>query len=347
MISMQEIKLSGSYYDIGKKCGEILIPQKEKGYPPKFSTENIENSKPYEKEVKKYAPEILEELQGVADGSGVDYQVLVANELTPFRLNPNCLVIAFSSEQTISGKPMLVRNHEWIEEDSESLSVMTIQPKGKLASYGFTFNWPLTTRYGGINEAGVAISSATTAFVNTGPGVMLNVATRWILDNCKSTEEAVEFLEEIPKVWGVSYLIIDKNNTIAKVEAHREKTFTHYTANGFDYTTFIFSTPEMSDYNDKQRLGYIQEQFDDRKNFLLDWSAMHKGNVDEKKIIAALSNCDNKLHYHIKRNYGTEGTCWSWIIYPGSDDALISTGPLCKNEFKPYKIDFDFSKHTI
>ena len=224
---------------------------------------------------------------------------------------------------------------------------MTIQPKGKLASYGFTFHWPLTTRYGGINEAGVAISSATTTFVNSGPGVMLNVATRWILDNCKSTEEAVEFLEMIPKVWGISYLIIDKNSTIAKVEAHREKTHTVYSTNGFDYTTFLFSTPEMSKYNEEHRVGYILEQFNDRKEFLLDWFAKNKGKIDEKKIIAALKDCDNKLHYHIKRNYGTEGTCWSWITSPGDDEVLLSLGPPCKNDFYPHKIDYDFTSHTI
>ena len=344
---MQEIKLKGSYYDIGRKCGEILIPQKEKGYPPKFSTTNIENSKPYEKEVAKFAPEILEELKGVAEGCSVDYQVLVANELTPFRINPKCLVFAISAEQTNSGKPILVRNHEWLEEDSENLAIMTVQPKGKLASYGFTFNWPLTTRYGGINEAGVAISGATTTFVNSDPGIMLNVAIRWVLDNCKSTEEAVEFLEKIPKVWGISYLIIDKNSTIAKVEAHRKKTHTHYSSNGFDYTTFLFSTPEMQEYNEEHRVSYISEQFNARKKFLLDWYAKHKGDVDEEKIIAALKDCDNNLHYHRKRNYGTEGTCWSYILYPGVNESLISTGPPCKNDFKPFKIDYDFTNHII
>ncbi|MFX0060833.1 MAG: hypothetical protein ACFFC7_01460 [Candidatus Hermodarchaeota archaeon] len=41
-----------------------------------------------------------------------------------------------------------------------------------------------------MNEAGLALSSASTNFTNAGPGVMFNVAKRWILDNCKTTEVA-------------------------------------------------------------------------------------------------------------------------------------------------------------
>lgn len=41
---------------------------------------------------------------------------------------------------------------------------------------------------------------------------------RWILDTCKTTREAVEYLETMPKVWGETYIVIDKENTIAKVE---------------------------------------------------------------------------------------------------------------------------------
>ena len=53
---------------------------------------------------------------------------------------------------------------------------------------------------------------------------MLNLATRWILDTCRTTKQAVAFLEQMPKVWGETYIVIDQENTIAKVEAHREKT---------------------------------------------------------------------------------------------------------------------------
>ena len=34
------------------------------------------------------------------------------------------------------------------------------EDRRKLKSLGFTFHWPLVSRYGGMNEAGLAISGA-------------------------------------------------------------------------------------------------------------------------------------------------------------------------------------------
>ena len=272
---MKEIKFNGSYYDIGFNNGKQLIAEKEKGFPPKFSQENLEKSKAYEKEVKDFAPGLLEEMHGMAESSGVDYQTLIAFEFTPYRLKPQCLVFGITGEHTKSGKPFLVRNHEWIEEDGENLQVLTIQPNKKLASYGFTFHWPLVSRYGGINEAGLAMSSASASFENSGPGIMLNVATRWILDNFKTTEEAVEYIQEMPKVWGTNYMIIDKNETLAKIEAHREKTLVTY-PKGFDMITMTYETAEMRKLHPNESPN-ILKLFDTRRKFLDNWFAENKG----------------------------------------------------------------------
>ncbi len=345
---MREIKFKGSYYDIGLNNGKQLIAEKEKGFPPKFSHENLKKSKAYEKEVRDYCPGLLEEMQGMAESSGVDYQTLVAFELTPYRLKPQCLVFGITGEYTQSGRSMLVRNHEWLEEDGENLRVLTIQPNDKLASYGFTFHWPLLSRYGGINESGLAISSASASFTNSGPGVMLNIAKRWILDNFKTTEEAVEFIKLMPKVWGTNFLIIDRNETLVKIEAHREKTLVTYPKKGFDMITMTYEDAEMRKLNPNESPN-ILKLFDDRRKYLDNWFAENKGKITEDLIIKILKDCDNNLHYHDKapNGTGTYGTCWSWIVSPKSNEALISTGPPCKNEFKSYTIDYTFPSKEV
>lgn len=339
---MKEIRVKGSYYDIGLFNGKQLIAEKIKGFPPKFSQENLEKSKAYEKEVKNYCPGLLDEMQGMAESSGVDYQTLVAFELTPYRLKPQCLVFGITGEHTHSSKSMLVRNHEWLEEDGEALIVLTIKPDKKIASYGFTFNWPLLSRYGGINEAGLAISSATASFKNSGPGIMLNIATRWILDNFKTTEEAVDFIKEMPKVWGINYMIIDKNEALAKIEAHREKTLVTYPEKGFDMITLTYEAAEMRKLHPDESPNVLK-LFDKRRKFLDNWFAVNKGKITEEKIVEILKDCENSLHYHDKAPNGTYGTCWSWIVSPQKDEALISTGAPCKNEFKSYNIDYTFT----
>jgi predicted choloylglycine hydrolase len=270
----------------------------------------------------------------------VEYQKILAFEFTPYRLKPQCLVFAITGEHTESGNPLLVRNHEWLEEDSESLRVLTIKPNKKLASYGFTFGWSLASRYGGINEAGLAISGASTSFEYTNPGVMFNAAMRWILDNCKTSEEAVEFIKSIPKVWGMNYLMIDRKRTIAKLETHKEKTIVTY-PKGFDLTTLTYEAEEMRKLNPNVSEN-ILELFAFRRKFLDNWFRENRGSITEEAIIEILRNCENKLHYHNKGPDGTYGTCWSYILSPKSNKALISVGPPCKNDFSPYTIDFDF-----
>ncbi len=338
---MWQIKLRGTYYDIGLDNGRRLVGEKTKGFPPKFSQENLERSKAYEEEVQTHCPGLLDELHGMAEGCEVDYQALVAFELTPFRLNPSCLVFAIAAEHTQSGKALFVRNHEWMEEEAKFLTNCTVHPAGKLASYGFTFLWPLLSRYGGINEAGLAISGASTSFENTGPGVIMNIAMRWILDNFRTTDEAVEFILEIPKVWGTNYIIIDRNNTLAKIEAHRQKTLVTYPAKGFDMVTLTYEAPEMRKFTPNESPEKIK-LFELRKRFLKSWFSENKGSITEQSIIDILANCENQLHYHEKTPDGTTGTCWSWIVSPQSNKAFISQGPPCKNEFKPYSVDYSF-----
>ncbi len=339
---MKEFKVKGSYYDIGIKNGEIVKFYIDDGYPPKFSQENLEKSKTFEKVIADYCPDLLDEFRGMAESSGVDYQSIVAFEATPYRLDPHCLVIGIASENTSKRRPILFQNHEWLEEDGDYLSVMTSKPNGKLASYGFTFDWSLLSRYGGINEAGLALTSTAVSFTNSGPGIMINIAQRWILDNFKTTEEAVEFLAEIPKVWGVNYLVIDRNETIAKVQVNGDKTVTSYSDNGFDMITIRYQDEDLHKIVEQE----TPDRFSDaakRETFLGKWFAENKGTINEDKIIELMKDCNNGLHYHTKVDYGTLGTCWTWIISPKDNDVIIGTGAPCKNPFNPYKIDFSFS----
>ncbi len=333
MIAVYEVKLSGPYYDMGLEIGKTL--EKDKGLLPEFSKENIAKGLAYEKEVRIHAPELLEELQGIADGSDVDYRVIATHELSPYRLQPSCLVMAISGDHTQRGFPALARNHEWIEEDSEYLTLCHTKPNGKLYSLGFTFHWANMSRYGGINEVGLALSSTSTSFVNSGPGVMFNVATRWILDNCKTIGEAADFLERIPKTWGTAYLMIDKKGTIAKVEAHREKTTTTYAENGFEFVSLRFDSPTMEKFNEQDPQGqWAFEMYSARKPFLLKWFRQNKGNIHDEKVIDALKNHENKMCTHDYDGQVHNGICWSWILKPGKDEAAVCIGPPCKNQFK-------------
>ncbi len=328
---MKKIEAKGSYYEIGLQLGKEL--ERTPGFPPKFSEEVLKKSYVYEEVAKKYTPDLLEEFKGISDHLGLDYYVPLTLELTPHRFETSCLVFAISGEHTENGSPILARSHEWKEEDSENLRLCYIEPEGKLKSLGFTFSWPLVSRYGGINEAGVAISSASSSFENNGPGIMLNIATRWILDNCRSTKEAVIFLEKMPKVWGETYVIIDKDNTIAKVESHAKRTNVTYPESGFAFNTLHYDSPEMEDLVSKEDRDLFKDPFIKRFSFINEWFEKNKGQINDQLIQEALKNHEHEMCYH-----GPVGLeiCWSYLLKPLEKNALVCAGRPCKNDFKEF-----------
>jgi len=331
---MHQIVSAGTYYEIGRQIGKVL--SKVKGYPPKFSKEVLEKSLPYEEIAKKHTPDLLEEFRGLSDELNIDYYIPITLELTPYRFEQtSCLVFALSGEHTQNGLPLLGRSHEWKEEDNEHLAVCYTAPKGKIKSLGFTFLFPLVSRYGGINEAGVAISGASASFENSGPGIMLNMATRWILDNCKTTEEAVDFFKKIPKVWGESYIIVDKNNTIAKVQSHATNTIVDYSKRGFDSATLKYDSPDLASFNNSWE--GMEEVHSTRKTFLNKWFEENKGKIDVSSVTETLRNHEHRMCCH-----DIEGLeiCWSYILQPTSKEAFLCAGRPCKHEYERIETSF-------
>jgi len=329
MNMLKQIVLSGSHYEIGLQMGEIL--KTTGGYPPKYPQKVLDKSKAYEEQVVIYAPDLLDEFRGISDSLGIDYYVPITLEATPYRFQfTSCFVMAISGEHTKSGNPVLARNHEYMERESRNLRICYTRPAGKLSSLGFTFHWPLVSRYGGINEAGLALSSASANFETTGPGIMLNLATRWILDTCGTTEEAVAFLEKMPKVWGETYVLIDKNNTIAKVESHHKKTKITYTDRGFDFNSLLYDSVEMQQYQSQERLDSCIEYTLARRTFMDEWFPHHNGEITDRLIFDALKSHEHKMCFH-----GLEGLeiCWSYLLKPDENRALVCQGRPCKNGY--------------
>jgi len=330
---MKQIELEGSHYEIGLQMGEIL--QEEPGYPPEYAQEVLDKARAYEEQLEAWAPDLLEEFRGIADSLGIDRTIPLTLEATPYRFaTTSCLVMAISGEHTQNGMPVLARNHEWDERDSENLRLCYTRPDGKLASLGFTFSWPLVSRYGGINEAGVALSSASASFEDRGPGIMLNLAVRWVLDTCTTTQEAVDYLTKMPKVWGETYVVIDKDNTIAKVEAHRERTQVTYADTGFASATLLYDSPEMQPHMSPEWIDRCIEFNSARQAFLGDWFARHKGAITDELIEAALRDHEHTVCYH-----DLEGLeiCWSYLLPVGAGHALVCAGRPCKNPYVKVK----------
>ncbi|MFX1474792.1 MAG: C45 family autoproteolytic acyltransferase/hydrolase [Promethearchaeota archaeon] len=325
---MFEQKLSGSYYNMGLETGRMFKKLGLPKFPPKLDEAQLEFGRKCTEVVEAHAPGLLEELQGMADGSGFDFDVFAASELC-LSIKSACSVIAISGEHMVDGVPVLLRNHDWNEGGDKDLTVCWTSPEGGLKSLGTTFLRLRLARFGGVNEAGLAISSALADWTNPQPGVMFHIATRWILDTCQSTKEAVAYLEKIPKTWGMMYVIADKANDIAIVEAHAERMNVIWPDNGFAAVSNNFHSPEMK-VLDKRGISWENPRI--RVEYYNDWFVGKSGSISLEEVQAVMRNHEHFACDHVEGGF----TIWSWIAPIGERKLLVCQGSPCKGEYVPY-----------
>ncbi|MCY3413175.1 MAG: hypothetical protein INQ03_16165 [Candidatus Heimdallarchaeota archaeon] len=336
---------SGTYSKMGRENGIEYIKQLHKfqadnklvDFPKSITTSQLKLARQFEKQMDEFCPDVLEELKAFSKGANQEHLSHLAQECTPIRLQTQCMIIAISGEHTSDGSPLLLKNQEWLETDGEFLTIATSRPKDKISSIGVSFFSANTSRYGGVNKEGLAITSVSTSFEYKDPGIMFNIAIQWILDNCSTTNEAVNFLEIIPRVWGCVYIIIDKYGTIAKVESHWSKIKVTYSQTGFEIVTFRYDSEDMAILNE---FDNTLEMYEARCSFVNKWFQKNKGSITPEMLMIVSKAHEATICYHDEQDGMFYGTAWSYVIPLSKPYFFISEGPPCKNEFQ--RIEYSF-----
>lgn len=202
---MKEIRVKGTYRDMGCQFGKSLTPFHRQFSP---NEKQLKFAWKCEEEVRKHAPSILEELEGITESIGVKYESLITTMLSPAFLF-GCSLLAVAGEHTANGSPIFARQMDWIKEDIDALHVIYSEPEGGYKSTGFSFG--CAGRYGGQNETGLTVGSVVipNSTVTVKPGIRMNVATRWGLDNFSTTEEMVKYLQSVSPTESCAYLVLE------------------------------------------------------------------------------------------------------------------------------------------
>ncbi|WP_430787747.1 C45 family autoproteolytic acyltransferase/hydrolase [Virgibacillus flavescens] len=193
----------------------------------------------------KYAPHLLDELNGLADALDIT-QEKAASLFSGYDI-PKIKEMGCSS---VINKEFAVRNYDFTPDIYDRRLVLN-QPKECYASAGYSLH--VIGRHEGVNEKGLFISFH---FVNnreTKQGLTASTIVRIILDSCKNTDEAIILLKQLPHTWSYNFSIADGegHTAIAEVTPHevniREDPATLMCTNHFQH-------PSM---RDKNRIDYI------------------------------------------------------------------------------------------
>jgi len=206
------LECRGSSYDVGKQLAEAFLKttrgrayaRRKERRPFAFSLRNAETI------LKAWAPNVWEELHGVADGLKIPLQRAVA-EYSNGRLRyppRGC--------SAVMGAGLYGRNYDYDVRRYDRL-LIAIQPTGVHASIGFSDRF--TGRVDGMNEHGLCVGLHQVSRAAAQPGLVCILIVRVALDQCATTREAVALLRRIPHGLSFNYSLMDAGGHGAVVEA--------------------------------------------------------------------------------------------------------------------------------
>lgn len=231
-----EIKIfKGSFFEIGKQEGEIY---KKNG----MEINNIEiDTTIYKNQLeiyKKYYPELLEELSGIATGLNSDEErvinYFITNEINFFKKfisGKACTIFGLKTKDSL----YVGRNYDWIPETEDIFQIYKVYNPQKNSFVAITDG-----AYGGeaglnvknfyynvddaINDKGLFIG-LTFAYANEWSyGLTCIHMTKLIAETCTTVEDAIKVFKRVPLCCPKNFFIADKKGNMVIVE-HTSKKF--------------------------------------------------------------------------------------------------------------------------
>lgn len=204
------VQQRASSYEIGVKLGKVI---KDSPLLGTFAsvTKSAINLLEMEAVFKSFSPQVIDELKGIADGLEIPYEqaaALFSGYDVPTLPEMGCSAFVNSL--------YYMRNYDFSPELYDGIFSL-IQPDQGYASCGY--NLQLIGRHEGVNEHGLAIGLHFVNNKETQQGIAAWTSVRMVLEQCRSTDEAITLLKEIPHATCYNFSVGDQNGHTAAVEA--------------------------------------------------------------------------------------------------------------------------------
>lgn len=201
----------------------------------------------------KYLPTVTAELRGIAAGQKMPAEDLYAFlfGMYCFTSENHCTCLALKTETGA----LLARNSDFLPSLEKLYDSCFYRLSGKYAFVGNTTAF--TETEDGVNEYGFAAGLTFVPPRACKPGLNAGMLVRYLLENCKTTDEAISALKELPISSAQTLTLADKTGEIAVAECDSENVAIVHpnegenfvvAVNGFYSESFsAYPSPEPSD----------------------------------------------------------------------------------------------------
>lgn len=299
-----------SHYEAGFNWGKLLYNNGKiisNNHTFKITDERKKFAKECLPIYEKYYPEILEEIKGLAKGQNSSYEDFYTFLLSMycFEFNNHCTCIAVKDKNNI----FFGRNSDFLV----SLEKLYMNCLYNLDNaYAFNGN---TTAFieieDGINEYGLAVGLTFIYPTTIKAGFNAGMLVRYLLEKCKTTDEAISLLKSIPIASQQTITIADTTGNIVVVECNCEEMeiIQPIRNDNFVTTANEFNSTKMKRFN-----NYEVDNWKSEERYLVAYDTLkkHKNNYSFDLIKDILAG---KYGFMCQYDRKTDAdTVWS-VIY--------------------------------
>jgi len=241
---MYHSRWKGSHYLAGFKYGEKLY---NKGLNPFEHIKISQRRKTYAQLClpiyQKYYPEIIEEIQGMADGLRVSSERIQSFLFSMYAYTYcGCSCIAYVDKNQI----LLGRNSDFVKDIGKVSDSVDYRLNNAYSFIGHTTAW--CEMEDGMNDQGLAVGLTFIYPTYIDIGMNAGMLVRYILEKCQSVKEALEFLETVPIGSAQTLTLADKYGHICVVECNCKNMIVRYPQEHMIYATNHFVSQKMKKY---------------------------------------------------------------------------------------------------
>ena len=245
---MYHSKFKGNPYEAGYKWGALLRKNNNfiETHMPKATQERALFAQKCMSDYKTYYPEILEEIKGIADGQCLPFETLSTFlfSMYCFEFQNRCTCFVFRDDNEI----VFGRNSDFLVDLEKLCDSCYYALNGAYHFVGTTT--AMVQMEDGVNEYGLAVG-LTFVYPNIRKaGLNAGMLVRYLLEKCKTVQEAVNTLQELPIASAQAITLADATGDMAVVECNPEKTVVIKTQKPFSFVVSSnnFYSHEMEAY---------------------------------------------------------------------------------------------------
>ena len=220
---MYHVTLRGTPYEAGRQLGAALAKAGKfilDGVPFPTTEERRAFAGACVPIYRRHFPALLEEVRGLADSQGCPVEELEAVLLSMYAMPPACRCSSFA---LANGRATLLgRNSDFLPElEEENANVLYLDGGGRPRLTGNTTAF--LELEDGVNRHGLAVGLTSVAPEGIRPGFNAGLLLRYLLETCRTTEEAVQAVRALPIASAQTLTLVDAGGAAAVVECTAER----------------------------------------------------------------------------------------------------------------------------